>query len=439
MWSLRSSSHKDSAMKRLLLILAISLGLVAPAWATGDSSILCGQATTMPTTGTGYIHVTGQNVFRTDPTFRDARISAPGTLRNFKVNAVTGPTGAGITWTFSVNVNGSPSGITCALVDAATTTSDLTHTVHVAKGDLVSYKVVVSGGTATTSIVNVAAEFFSDNAKESNLLGGDGSGSLSTSATEYLPVHGENVTSVTTEVYNQMVMPCAGTLSKLEVDLDTAPGAGTTRTFNVRKNGDATGCPTSNIADTATRGEDNTTSVAVSAGDLISIASIIAAGTPAASHVKTGLTFTATTAGDFVIPSINSNVTSNASITQYATVTGSMLGFYSAAQLCPVPVAFYAKSIYASLQNAPGASTSYKYGFYVTAGESAATVTVSGTNKTGSTTGQAVSVATTDTICIDLVPTNTPASNCRALISVCGNVNNPAAPPANTSRMFLLF
>ena len=62
----------------------------------------------------------------------------------------------------------------------------------------------------------------------------------------------------------------AGTLSKLIVDLDTAPGAGTSRTFTVRIN-EVDSALAVTISDTNTLSSEDIDTVAVAAGDRIEL------------------------------------------------------------------------------------------------------------------------------------------------------------------------
>ena len=69
-------------------------------------------------------------------------------LKRVRVVADGSP-GAGKSFTYTLRVNGIDQAVTATMADAATTASDLTHSVTVAAGDTVSVKLVTSAGAST--------------------------------------------------------------------------------------------------------------------------------------------------------------------------------------------------------------------------------------------------------------------------------------------------
>lgn len=104
----------------------------------------------------------------------------------------------------------------------------------------------------------------------------------SASTTQYAAINASQThTWNGTEGQRSAVMPCAGTLDLLYIELDTAPGtaaSGKSFQFTVMKNGSATGV-TLTITDTATTGTDSVNTVTFAAGDTISLRSV-PTGTP---------------------------------------------------------------------------------------------------------------------------------------------------------------
>jgi len=98
--------------------------------------------------------------------------------------------------------------------------------------------------------------------------GGTGTGTLSRTLTNYVPMFNASVSNV--ESQNQQFMPVAGTISNFYVILNGSPGSGNSFTFVVRKNGVDT-LVTCTISGTNTTGSDLTNSVSFAAGDYISI------------------------------------------------------------------------------------------------------------------------------------------------------------------------
>lgn len=76
-----------------------------------------------------------------------------GTLSTFYVRVGTAP-GGGVTHTFTVFVNNSASGITCDIVDTATTCSDLSNTAAVVAGDSVDINRADNGAPAATGSIH---------------------------------------------------------------------------------------------------------------------------------------------------------------------------------------------------------------------------------------------------------------------------------------------
>src|SRR5262245_26312147 len=100
--------------------------------------------------------------------------------------------------------------------------------------------------------------------------GGTGNTNLSSSATRFVPMFSSN--SNASEAAVNVAVPVAGTLSNLDVRLDGAAGASTPYTFNIRINGGDAGNAACTITGaTATSCTDAVTSMAVAAGDLLSI------------------------------------------------------------------------------------------------------------------------------------------------------------------------
>src|SRR3990167_6321017 len=127
----------------------------------------------------------------------------------------------------------------------------------------------------------------------SMLQGGSEGADLATSGTEYLPARG-GIDPDTTESTKQTLISEAGTVKTFYVELRTAPGAVTTRTFTLRKNGSNQSL-TVTISGTDTTGSDLSNSFTVVAGDRLTISSTVT-GTPAASVVFWSMLFDSSTA-----------------------------------------------------------------------------------------------------------------------------------------------
>lgn len=83
------------------------------------------------------------------------------------------------------------------------------------------------------------------------------------------------------EVFNKAAWMVAGTFRNLYIEIDTAPGSGNSWTFEIYKNGVASGV-TLTISDASTSGSDTSNSVSTTAGDYFSLR-VTSTGTPASS------------------------------------------------------------------------------------------------------------------------------------------------------------
>lgn len=101
---------------------------------------------TIATNSTVYLSPFGQSV-------TEAEVSIPVpfacTAKNLFAKSSAAP-GATETYDYTLMVNGAPSTLTCQTADPATTTSDVTHLVTLAAGDLISIRAITSDGSAAT-------------------------------------------------------------------------------------------------------------------------------------------------------------------------------------------------------------------------------------------------------------------------------------------------
>jgi hypothetical protein len=72
------------------------------------------------------------------------------TLTDLQVSLGTAP-GAGATWTFTIDKNGAPTGLSCFVTSAGTSCSDLS-LVTVNPGDKISLDVTPTGSPALTTV-----------------------------------------------------------------------------------------------------------------------------------------------------------------------------------------------------------------------------------------------------------------------------------------------
>jgi hypothetical protein len=196
------------------------------------------------------------------------------------------------------------------------------------------------------------------------------------------------------------------TITDLKVMVDTAPGAGKSRTFTVRKNGADTGV-TCTISDTNTSAVFSG-SVSFTAGDLICLSST-PSGTPTAPGNIFWWLFASTTGSKFLIMGgTDSNFSATAD--NFTNPFGSSSSITSATnQDVVVPTGGSITKAAVAVSVAPGTGKSYAVSMRVNNTTDALTTTVADTNTSATATGsQALSAG--NSITIKCHPSGTPAS-----------------------------
>jgi hypothetical protein len=167
-----------------------------------------------------------------------------GTIDKFYVNA--NAPGAGTSYAYTVDKNGSTTTATCSIADAATTCNDTSHSFSVAAGDDAQIQAVPTN-TPAAATAALGVRYVPTTAASFPLIGSFNTVD-SAASTFYYAVSGGAGIGTATEANNQNVA-ISMTITKLSVNLITAPGAGKSRVFTLRKNETDTAL-TCTIADT---------------------------------------------------------------------------------------------------------------------------------------------------------------------------------------------
>lgn len=351
---------------------------------------------------------TGTSAFGAAEANRQMVMPSAGSFNNLRVKFNTAP-GVGKNYVITLRVNGVDSAITVTLSDANTTVADTTHSVSVVAGDLVNFTITPTGTPALAVDVSTVIQFTGTTENESVLLSSGGSNTEGTSGTFYTSVGGCAFSiSQTTENVVSTIMAVSGNLKNLYVKMTTAPGGATNRVFALMVNGVATSL-TCTVTGAATTGSDTSNSVAVVAGDQVSIRDITS-GSAATAGLTIGVTLVATTNGLFQAGSVyavdsvsatNYMVTGNANNLSIGTTELVTNQVYSSQMTV---VAMYGKNI-----TAPTAGKSRAYTFRDGASSSNITFSIADANTTGNDTAHTKEVADGDLIDFMTVPTATPA------------------------------
>lgn len=215
--------------------------------------------------------------------------STAGVIDKLYVNLSTAPT-AGNSYAVEVFKNGSATGVTCTISDTATTGSDLTNTVSVSQGDLITVKQTPTGTPAAMALR--AGVRFTPTTNGESMLGCFFSTVPTANVDRFIAVSGSSGdVSDETLVYN--LAPVAFTAKKMALSLGTGPGGGTrTRSVWLRQ-GTGSQSDTSltcTCTDTATTANDNSNTVSVAADDLIDIRTNSSASATSPSNMRVGVT-----------------------------------------------------------------------------------------------------------------------------------------------------
>ncbi len=252
------------------------------------------------------------------------------------------------------------------------------------------------------------------------ILFGGNADALSSSATEYNNISGGTLWSGT-ESYHGQVVAAPGTIDRLFVELSAAPGAGAgdAYVFTLRLNGADTAL-TCTITQPATSASDTTHTVAVVAGDVVTISCAPANGPSATPKAQWAMRFTSTNAKESLI--LGEALAEN-SYTTYVGVSGGTRSVgptteADAYQVCAA--AGTIKSLYVALSADPGTSPdAYTFTLNKNGDPTELTCTITADDKTGNDTAHTVTVAAGDVLTLSIAPVSSPSSSPGTYYGMC--------------------
>lgn len=290
-------------------------------------------------------------------------VSTPGTLTNFKVGVVNAP-GVGASWTFTIRKGASNGGamgdtaLSVTISDSAVLSALDTDSVAVVAGDIITISATPSGPPAAAGAVHLTVQFTPATVSETLLLSNSAGSNLV--ANDYQTLIGDK-TPDATEFDAQTLFPTAGVLKNLYVELNNAPGVGTSRVFTVLVNGSApVGGLVVTISDAAKVGNDTANSIVISAGDKVTIQTTVT-GSPLASLGYFGATFVPTVSGEWITSATTDDVTSSTAVEYQTLNCGDSALNNTDSEHYNLAQATTAKKIYVNLGTAPGASNTWTF------------------------------------------------------------------------------
>lgn len=353
-----------------------------------------------------YAALAGSGSFVLNATVSTTRSPSPIGGIISKIYVKTVPDLSAGSYTIELMVGGAAAPTFSAVVSSGSSTANSgSQTANITAGDLLEWRITpASSPTALTSIA-ISAVFESNVARSAPMFCGHSSGS----GDYFMPPGAISV--ITGEGFGSATMPVAGDISYMRVKLTTAPGAGNTRRFTLRKNGADTTL-TLDIADTATEGTFAST-IPFSAGDDVTVSASTVAGTPASSFAGIGLTWNPTTNGYFPLLAVGTSGFAAAG-TRYLAATGATPG--NASTEPPVynvaPSDMTIDMLYAEISTAPtGATKTRTFTLRTDATtDTALTTTITDTQIHNEDTTHSVSPTAGTLLTVSQVPANSPTA-----------------------------
>lgn len=235
----------------------------------------------------------------------------------------------------------------------------------------------------------------------------------STTVVNYNSCCGAGYTWVTTEGWKTQLVPAAGTLKWLRVELTAPPnGEGKSYAFTVMLNGNPTAL-TCTVTNAETSANDLVNTVAIVAGDLISL-KCVPTGTPDVVGVQWSMLFASNIQNESVICSGDNGALEpvgsyyNVLACGYNNWVGDETATYQI-----VPCAGTLKSFYVNLSESPGAGEgdAYTFKIRVNDGDSGLVVTITQPATTGSDLVNTKVVAAGDRVDIGSTPVSSPSAS----------------------------
>lgn len=384
--------------------------------------IFAGRDNLLNNAATEYNGLMGGLNWNAGEQFRRQIVSAAGTIKYLRVILNVAP-GVGEDWVFTLMLNGAPTALTCTIADAATSNSDMANSVAVVVGDSVSLRCATTGSPVAADAYWTTV-FDSTTAKESLIMAGTDI-AVNNSATEYdLLAGGRNWNA--TEANRRQLIAGAGSISHLYVQLDVDPGfGGDAYRFTLMLNGNPTALTCTITADDTT-GNDVANSVAVVAGDYVSMRCEPLDGPIESPRATYGVKFTATTDGESPLlggsaQDLDDTLTEYAPLNaQFQNWTVTEADARQAGQACTL------KDLYILLDGAPGAGNSYTFTLRKGGGATLLAVTINDPDTTGSDVANDIAVANDELVGFEVNPASTPTVRVALWGLVCFVA--PAAP-----------
>lgn len=360
------------------------------------------------TSATNYLSAVRSSWQTTESAVRSP-IAADGTISNLRVACGTAIASGQYVFTLRKGAaNGgamSDTTVTVTCDSANQTAEDAVHSFTVNAGDEITIKCVPSGSpTSQAAGIQWAFDFTSANASESILISG---GATTTGTAAFFAPQGYTSTTTST-LQTTRPMPAAGDLEAMYVQLFPAPGAGTSRTFTIQKNGVDTAL-TVTVSDTAIAGSVVAT-VSFARGDTITLSDPVT-GSAISGQVNIGLRWAPTTDGEAIFTGAwSGNASPTSAIFGRINGVSGISATTEANEQLVVPQAFVARGLIAICSAAPGAGRSRTLALRESGVSTALTCQLADSNTSAEDTTNSVAIGALSLAAMQHAPAGTPAN-----------------------------
>lgn len=222
-------------------------GFVFEATTVGQSLVATAcVSVNLSASATRYMNIQGTDEPDATATNVQQVVAAAGTFKNARLtlSGNAGSAASGKSYTVTLVKNDVDTAITFTITETATSGSDLTHSVSVAAGDYLHWK-IVPAGTPTVRTFSVSMEFDPTTVGESlfSLISSAGNPTLTNNTVSFQSPVGSHAGTGTTDASKSSVVPVSAKVVRQYIKIITGPGAGNSWTFSAFKN---------NVAQTAT-------------------------------------------------------------------------------------------------------------------------------------------------------------------------------------------
>lgn len=367
-----------------------------------------------------------------------------GTISLLRAEVDTAP-GAGKSMAFALAVGGVASTLSASVADTNTSAEDVTHSVAVAAGDMISLRTTPTGVPTVSANARWSCQYVATAANRA--IWGTQAGAPINTGVSYNVVGASAVQNTwdSTEANRQVVWATPCTIKSFYVLLNTDPGVGKSWTLTIRVNGVDTAATISHV-----QGDANTVksitglSVAVAAGDLLSISATPVGATPGSpTDFHWSISYAPTTDGTFNVSGLVVSGTSpSTAAVEYAHANAKTDLAFSATEAnakvgssAVGSPSLRVQSLYVKLGAAPGAAKSFTFVPRVNGGSSTLSVQVTGAGTTtGNATGGTTLIQPAQEFGLMSTPAGTPTAPATTSWGILLGVVDGGASPGNSGN-----